>query len=419
MRLRQPRVKRQHPRLGAEAEEREMEGHSRPRRLQLSGVQRVERVVAAAPVQNAEAKQDRDRSQMRDQKIEEPRAADRRLLVVGGDQKIRRERHRCPGDHEEICVVGEQDDGHAREENVVLQADEREASRGLVAEITGGVHGDAGRDRTEQHQEKSRERVDTQMEGQIGQPERQRQDLRGQPHRLQSERSEGDSGGRAQRKGDSSREKCVVRRGQPQHGHREPADRDEQRACEGRRQDAHSYFTFIPGCAPLSGERRNRPGPSPEAASTIPSETPNFILRGAMFATITVNRPSSVAGSYADLMPANTVRVPLPVSSVSFKSLSAPSTYSALTILAMRRSSLLKSSMEMTPSPAAAGEGWDEGVIMVVSLLTSNKASSCFSSTRVMRCEYLLIWCPTDSWDFTSFQTSGGIFRNCSASFAR
>src|SRR2546425_10677589 len=83
-------------------------------------------------------------------------------------------------------------------------------------------------------------RVDTQMEGQIGQPERQRQDLRGQPHRLQSERSERDAGRRTQRKGDSSREKCVVRRDQPQHGHREPADRDQKRACERRGSHARS-----------------------------------------------------------------------------------------------------------------------------------------------------------------------------------
>src|SRR5256885_14733898 len=188
------------------------------------------------------------------------------------------------------------------------------------------------------------------MKRQIGQPEWQRQRLRRQPHRLQTERRECNAGKGAQRKGDSPREECVVRRGQPQHGDHEPADRDHQRAGEGRREHAHYYFTLIPGCAPLSGERRNRPGPSPEAASTMPAETPNFILGGARFATITVRRPSSFAGSYADLIPANTVRVPLPVSSVSFKSLSAPSTCSALTISAMRRSSLSKSSIDIVPS---------------------------------------------------------------------
>jgi len=34
-----------------------------------------------------------------------------------------------------------------------------------------------------------------------------------------------------------------------------------------------------------------------EAASTMPSLIPNFSLRGARLATITVSRPTSVAGS--------------------------------------------------------------------------------------------------------------------------
>ena len=57
------------------------------------------------------------------------------------------------------------------------------------------------------------------------------------------------------------------------------------------------YFTRIPGLAPGSGETRNMPEPSPEAASTMPSETPNFILRASRFATSTVSRPSSCSGA--------------------------------------------------------------------------------------------------------------------------
>src|SRR5262249_60265344 len=69
-----------------------------------------------------------------------------------------------------------------------------------------------------------------------------------------------------------------------------------------------SQVIFIPGAAPESGASRYRPGPSPLAASTMPSETPNFILRGARLAIITVRRPFSAAGSEAPLIPANTVR---------------------------------------------------------------------------------------------------------------
>jgi len=57
----------------------------------------------------------------------------------------------------------------------------------------------------------------------------------------------------------------------------------------------------------------------------------------------------------ADLMPANTVRCSVPMSSVSFSNLSAPSTCSAFTILATRRSILAKSSMEMV-----AGRGFGD-----------------------------------------------------------
>ena len=58
-----------------------------------------------------------------------------------------------------------------------------------------------------------------------------------------------------------------------------------------------AHFTFMPGWAPESGDRMNSPGASPEAASTMPSLMPNFILRGARLATITVSRPTSASGA--------------------------------------------------------------------------------------------------------------------------
>lgn len=54
---------------------------------------------------------------------------------------------------------------------------------------------------------------------------------------------------------------------------------------------------LMPGVAPASADSRNGPSPAPLAASTMPSETPNFILRGARFATTTVSRPARDAGS--------------------------------------------------------------------------------------------------------------------------
>src|SRR5690606_2962889 len=143
-----------------------------------------------------------------------------------------------------------------------------------------------------------------------------------------------------------------------------------------------AQLTFIPGSAPSSGCSRKTPGPSPLAASTIPSDVPKRILRGFRFATSTTSRPSRADGSYALRMPANTVRVAPPVSSVSFSSLSAPSTCSACTTRATRRSMREKSSMSISAVSAAVSVS--AGCVIVLSLLraaTAERVSSTMAST--------------------------------------
>ena len=51
-------------------------------------------------------------------------------LQVGGDEEVRRQRHRLPGDHEEIGVVGQHDKRHAGKEHVVLQRQRAEPADG-------------------------------------------------------------------------------------------------------------------------------------------------------------------------------------------------------------------------------------------------------------------------------------------------
>ena len=58
----------------------------------------------------------------------------------------------------------------------------------------------------------------------------------------------------------------------------------------------YNYLTRIPGFAPSSGVNTKRSFPPGPAASTIPSETPKRILRGARFATMTVMRPFNCSG---------------------------------------------------------------------------------------------------------------------------
>ena len=75
-----------------------------------------------------------------------------------------------------------------------------------------------------------------------------------------------------------------------------PANR-RQGGDSGQAPVRRGYLTRVPGVAPSSGERMCRSEPPEPAASTMPSERPNFILRGARLATITVCRPTREAGS--------------------------------------------------------------------------------------------------------------------------
>src|SRR5699024_137340 len=72
---------------------------------------------------------------------------------------------------------------------------------------------------------------------------------------------------------------------------------------------AHATYqrTSIPGSAPLSGLSRKMSWPPGPAARIIPSEMPNFILRGARLATTTTSLPSSSSGRYLALIPAKTL----------------------------------------------------------------------------------------------------------------
>ena len=85
----------------------------------------AECVITAAALQNTEAEQDRDRPDVGDDEIQKTRAADLGDAVLGDDQEERRQRHRLPGDHEEIGVIGDQHHRHRCEERVILKADER------------------------------------------------------------------------------------------------------------------------------------------------------------------------------------------------------------------------------------------------------------------------------------------------------
>ena len=125
-----------------------------------------------------------------------------------------------------------------------------------------------------------------------------------------------------------------------------------------------------------------------EAASTMPSETPNFILRGARLATSTVSLPTSSSGWYMLAMPENTLRVlPSPASKVNCSSLVEPSTALHSRILAMRRSTLTKSSMVMVSAIGSISAATTAlSVACKDCLLASSNFSTWVGSTRVSMC---------------------------------
>lgn len=144
------------------------------------------------PLQHAEAEQDRDRAEVRDDEIEEAGAADLADAVLRRDEEIGGEGHRLPGDHEAIGVIREQHERHAREEEVVLQAQESRRGALAPAEVAGREERDARGREPEQCEEEARERVEPYVHRQIGQADGQ--DARGRRRPERAERDDGERG---------------------------------------------------------------------------------------------------------------------------------------------------------------------------------------------------------------------------------
>ena len=148
------------------------------------------------------------------------------------------------------------------------------------------------------------------------------------------------------------------------------------------------HLTRMPGWAPESrGDSREDARAISRCGEDHALATPNFILRGARFPTTTVSRPR-VLGIVGRLDAGeNVAGAALADVERQLRSLSAPSTCSAATIWAMRRSTFEKSSIVIAlarllrrrgASPTAAGRGGG--------CRASNSATICFASTRCSRC---------------------------------
>jgi hypothetical protein len=174
------------------------------------------------------------------EQIKKPGAANLWNAVLGGDQEVRAEGHRLPRHHEEVGVVGEDDQDHAGQKDVVLQAEQARRRAFSGSEIARGEDGDARPDRADEQDEKPGERIEPQMKRQLWKPQREHQHL-GQSSGLErSPAKEGDPQPQERSDGEehAGDEADAVRADEAGHAQDQPTGHQEQKSAEaGRRLD--------------------------------------------------------------------------------------------------------------------------------------------------------------------------------------
>ena len=167
MRFRQPYMQRHEAGFGAKADQRQTESGRCPMGVQVRGTHGVEREMPATALKHAKAKQDCERTQMSHQQVEKTRLAYFQNTMLRGYQKVRRQRHGLPRQHECIRVIGEQNEAHAGEKQVVLQTEKSRRGAFTLPEVTCRKDRNARRCGAEQNQKYARESIETQMNRQI------------------------------------------------------------------------------------------------------------------------------------------------------------------------------------------------------------------------------------------------------------
>ena len=119
MRLGQPDVERQHARLDAEADEEQHEQHvAREPRDEVARQQRGQRQRSRGRTEDEEAGQQAAGADVRHHEVEIGRAAAVAVLVVGRDERRRRQRHQLPGEQKRDRVAGREHQLHGAEHHV-------------------------------------------------------------------------------------------------------------------------------------------------------------------------------------------------------------------------------------------------------------------------------------------------------------
>ena len=212
---------------------------------QMRGTHGVEGEMPAAALKDAETQQDGDRAEMRHHQIEKAGLADLRQSMLGGDQKIRGQRHGLPREHEGVRVIGDQDIAHAGEKQVVLQTNEPGRRALAPPEIPCRKNRNAARRGAEQHQEYAREPISTQVGRQIRQADGQNQLFGGMTERRGGHQRQCGADQRPQGE-QSPRDECNAPRAQQSGDAHHAPCRQKQRTKTQRRMEIAVHETPDP-----------------------------------------------------------------------------------------------------------------------------------------------------------------------------
>ena len=173
MRERQPDMQRHEPGLGAGAEQRENEDKraGKPGRG-MGCADRVERVAAIGPGEQAEGEQQRERAEARHDQVDVARANVAALAMMRHDQRPRGERHELPGGQEGEGIVGEDNKVHAGQEGWIER--QHTQRRRLVLSAAKRKQAGGGGTEIDDGEKESRKRVHTKINAEPRQAERQR-----------------------------------------------------------------------------------------------------------------------------------------------------------------------------------------------------------------------------------------------------
>ena len=275
---------------------------------------RGERVVAGAALQHAEAEQDaRSRRRARSAGRGSRRGGSPAMRCSVVTRKNDASAIDLPRHHEHVGVVGDQHQRHRREEDVVLEADE---ARAACLRSSGNSRRRTARSRRPRRPSSSRKNADSasrrRWNGRSGRPSGSTAVCGGapiaQPARRPASASADQRAGGKQRAADEAQ---VARAHEPERADDEPRhdrgdDERERRRGHRRTRRQRSQRRRIAARVSLDAHAGLRAGVGREQedAGTVAGGgehhafgTPNFILRGARFATIGVSRPTSCSGS--------------------------------------------------------------------------------------------------------------------------